>query len=170
MKAITIDNFDIKAHERYAQDQQKLEPKYITESNSVPSYSEIAGTSAIYSSKWEELFEIQLANLPWAMFSAPPKFSMQPNKFFTYRILPKIIVEEEKSIENEDESEEGKEEKKRQSVELLNRVLTASKEKNQNSHAFEKDKTTILNLLESVRYLDKLLGQINSKKLQYQKG
>jgi hypothetical protein len=168
MKAVTIDNFDIKVHERYAQDQFKLEPKYLTETNLVAPHSEITGTSAIYSSKWEELFEIHLRNISWAAFTPPPKYTTQPNKFFTYRILPNISFEDER--EQDDGEQDQQEEKQKKNQELLEKVLKAEKGKSDPVHVFEKDRTAIVSLLEAAKFLNQLLQHIQSKKLQYQKG
>ncbi len=160
----TIDNFDIKVHERYAQDQQVFDKTFILEAQLLsPSFDKVA-TSAIYSSKWEELFELGMKNAPWAAFSPPPAYARQPNRFFSYRILPSIYVEET------DEDGEEEEEEERKENEILKKAQEVKKDKNQDSFLFERDKTAVINLLKAVVSLNQLLGQINARKLQYQKG
>jgi hypothetical protein len=162
LKPTTIDNLDIKTHERYAQDQQIYDKSFITESTLLSPHLEIAATSTIYSSKWEELFEMGTKNIPWAAFS-PPAHQRQTNRFFSYRILPTIFVAEETD-------EEEEEEQKKREDEILKKVIRAKKGKNQDPSLFERDRSSILNLLETVRSLNQMLSQINSRKLQYQKG
>jgi hypothetical protein len=176
MRPVTIDHLDIKNHERYAQDQVHLDSKYITESISMGSYSEILGTSSIYTSNWETLFDLQIRNIPWANFSPPLKYNLQSNRFFSYQILPTIYVDadEEKDQEKEilDDKEEEEKEKKRESKrqEFIKKITNAMKGSKQTLTDFENDKSAIINLLESIKELDRILGQINSRKRQYQKG
>jgi hypothetical protein len=153
MSTVTIDNLGMKTHERYAQDQEVLESKYITESFSIAPHSESVGTSSIYSPQWEALFDLHLCNTPWALFSAPPKYHVQRNKFFASRIVPGV---------NWEEGEE--------TFPLLDKILDAPKAENQSNLSFEKDKTAILNLFESVKRLNILLAEINAKKMGGLKG
>jgi hypothetical protein len=160
----TIDNLDIKIHERYAHDQKILDRTFTKETSLLSSHAEIAATSVIYASKWEELFEMGIKNIPWAAFSPPSFYHQKPNRFFSYRLLPSIYVEDE----NEDEMDEESERKKEN--ELLKKALQAKKGRNQDSSLFERDKTTIISLLKTVVHLNSLLTQVNSRKLQFQKG
>lgn len=172
---MTIDNLDIKAHERYALDQQKLDLRYIDEATLIHPHSEILGVSSIYSSKWEELFEIHKRNISWASFCPPPRYNLQSNRFFTYCIFPSIAVEEERDKEDEkereDQEENSEEERKRdRAASLLEKILSAKKRGAKPADLFEREKTDLIDLLESIKYLNKLLLQINGRKLQYQKG
>lgn len=170
MRAVTIDKLDIKNHERYAKDQQKLDTKYITESTAIGNYSEIVGTSTIYPSNWELLFELQIRNLPWAVFAPPFRYNVQSNRFFSYRILPSIYVDDEEEGEENQDEEEHDHKKERHRAEFLKKISNAQKGVKQSLASFEQEKTAITSLLEKIRYLDKILGQINSRKRQYQKG
>ena len=160
----TIDNLDIKIHERYAQDQKILDRTFTKETSLLSSHAEIAATSVIYASKWEELFETGIRNVPWAVFSPPSFYHQKPHRFFSYRLLPSIYVEDE----NEEEMDEDSERKKE--GELLKKALQAKKGRNQDSSLFERDKTAIVSLLKTVVHLNELLTQVNSRKLQFQKG
>jgi hypothetical protein len=166
MKPVTIDNLSIKIHERYAQDQSLLDPKYITESHSVTTQSEITGTSSIYTSKLEALFEFNLKNCPWASFSPPPRFLFQARRFFSFSLFPYLSFGEEK--EREDDEEENEERK--EANDLIERARAVDPGKEGSSSAFEKERTSILNLLDTLKHLNGLLKHINARKAQYQKG
>lgn len=163
---VTIDKLDIKSHNRYAQDQLKLESKYTRDAALIPPHSELLGTSSIFLSYLDQLFEIQARNLPWALFSPPQSFMLQSHRFFTYSILPSICFEDEKE-EKENEEEEEKEDDTNQ---FIKKTLNAQKGQHQSHVSFEEERRAILGLLGSIKMLNKLLVQINSKKLQYQKG
>lgn len=174
MRPVTIDKLDIKNHERYAKDQQALDTKYITESTAIGNYFEIVGTSTIFASNFENLFELQNRNIPWAVFTPPDRYHLQTNRFFSYQILPSIYVsdefDEQSEQEKEDEDENENKQKERYRVQFIQKINAAKKGRKQNLSHFESEKSTILSLLESIRHLDKILGQINSRKRQYQKG
>jgi len=171
MKATTIDNLDIQVHERYAKDQQNLDPRFTVEATSIAPHSEIAVTSAIYTSKWEELFELHVKNTPWALFEPPPKYHLQANRFFRARILPSFEGWEGQKNEEEEQGEkEGKdaEEYLDPFEELLHSVENFTKGSSLKS--FEQDKSLLISLFEKVKYLNTLLNLANARKTQYQKG
>lgn len=155
MSRVTIDNLDIKVHERYAQDQLQLDNKYITESQAIGRQTDFAATSSIYSSQWEILFGTHLVNVSWAFFCEPPKYNAQRNRFFTHALCPIDMQDDQGEKDKEDEEEEENE--------LVQKVIQAEKFK-------ESDKAAILNLFESMKLLNGILAFINAKKLQYQKG
>lgn len=155
--SVTIDQLDLKDHVRWANDQSIYDVTFIKDSEIVAHHPEILGTSAIYPSKLDELFEMQKKNLPWAAFESPKNFHMFSRRFFSYRLFPNIYWEEEKTEDEEDTHQSLKQ----QVIDLQNP---------DEQSIFEKDKTVILNLLDSVGWINHLLKQINARKLQYQKG
>lgn len=160
MKAVTIDRLDIKDHVRWAQDQEGYDISFVKESLLVAPHPEILGTSVIYPSKFEELFELQKRNLPWAAFAPPKNFQAFSKRFFSYRLFPNIFWEEKDDDEEEEDSQDD----------LIAWIINYQKPDDQNSSLFEQDKSTVLNLLESIKEINDLLKQINARKLQYQKG
>ena len=163
MKAVTIDNFDMKVHEQYARNRVSFDPTFIVDAQDLSPHFEIGGTSSIYSSKWEELFEIGARNIPWALFAAPPTFKFNTNRYFRFSILPTL---EEILDYDEEEEEEASEQKKH----VRQKILSAKKTKKQTHEMFENERTALLNFFDSAKVLNKLLLHINARKLQYQKG
>ena len=166
MKGVTIDKLDIKDHLRWAQDQEVLESAYVTEATLIAHHPEILGMSMIYPSKFEELFELQKRNQHWASFSPPPNFQLFRKRFFSHRLFPSIHWEEEEEDTKEWETKEEDE----PALNLIHAVGQVSSKETHPSVLFEKDKDTMLNLLESIQWINKLLKQIYGRKLQYQKG
>lgn len=170
MKAVTIDRLDIKDHVRWAQDQKDYDISFVNESHLVAQHPEILGTSVIYSSKFEELFELQKKNLSWAFFVQPNNFHLFSRRFFSYRLFPSIYLDEFEEGEDE-EGKEGEEDSEKEKTEnLIEEVLKVEKGSQQTHSLFEKDKSSILNLLETIKGIDRMLQLINARKLQYQKG
>ncbi len=167
MKAITIDNLDIKDHIRWAQDQTILDPTYLAEAQSIVHHPEHMGMSTIYTSQWETLFEWQKRNLPWASFSPPLKYHVASRRLFSFRLFPSIFWSEDEEESSEDAPDQHE---KEPSNDLWKQVINIAAFPNQPSVLFEKDKTAILNLLESIKHLNNLIAHISARKLQYQKG
>lgn len=171
MKAVTIDQLDLKDHVRWAQDQEVYDVSLIKESYLVAHHPEILGTSAIYPSKLEELFELQKKNHPWATFVPPKNFHLFSKRFFSYRLFPNIYWEEEsENSSGKDEESETPSKEDATNQDLIKEIIQLKKLENQTQLLFEKEKSTILNLLESIRWINRLLKQVNARKLQYQKG
>lgn len=160
MKAVTIDNLDIKDHLRWARDQEILDIDYVAEASIVAPHPEILGLSAIYPSKFDELFELQNRNQHWASFSPPKNYFLFGRRFFSYRLFFSIHWEDEKEFLEDSEP----------TCDLIQAVSRLKKTSSQTPLLFEKDKSTVLSLLESIRRITKLLEQIHARLLQYQKG
>jgi hypothetical protein len=159
MKAVTIDNLDIKDHLRWAQDQTILDSTYVAEAALVAPHPESLGLSTIYASKFDELFELYNRNQHWALFSPPKNYFLFRKRFFSYRLFSTIHWEEE------EDSEDTK-----PTCDLIRAVNRLKKPSPHTHILFEKDKDSVLNLLESIQAINKLLKQVNARKLQYQKG
>jgi hypothetical protein len=165
MKAVTIDKLDIKDHLRWAQDQEVLNTAYLTEASIVAPHPEILGMSMIYPSKLEELFELQKKNQHWASFSPPKNYYLFGKRFFSYRLFASIHWKEDS-----EENKEGEDSGKESDQDLIQTIIRVKKLGNQSSNLFEKDKGAMLGMLESIKWINKLLKQISGRKLQYQKG
>lgn len=163
MKGVTIDKLDIKDHLRWAQDQEILDAALVAESSTVAHHPEILGMSMIYASKFEELFELQKRNQHWACFSPPENFQLFKKRFFSYRLFPNIDWEDS----DDSETKDGEEEFEKGLISTLAQVKAPG---NQATVLFEKDKDALIALLESIKWINRLLRQINGRKLQYQKG
>ncbi len=165
MKAsVTIDNLGIKDHMRWAQDQQILESAYSTEASVVAPHPEVLGMSMIYTSKFDELFDLQKRNQHFASFSPPEDFHLFRKRFFSYRLFPSIDWEDKE--ENMGDSDENQD----PDLDLIHAITRIKAAGNQASSLFEKDKCAMLGMLESINWINKLIKHINARKLQYQKG
>jgi hypothetical protein len=177
-KPVTFDSIDIAVHNRWAEDQAKLDPTFILEPRIVAPHSEITGCSSIFSSKWEELFDIHKRSNSWAHFSPPTTYFHQSNRFFSYCLLPDLYwgSDQDEDIDLEKPltlpSIFSDEKKKRPSKkEIFSLTALIKKEDLGDSLvAFEKDKNAILSLIDSIEKLNKLLAMVQSRKAQYQKG
>lgn len=176
-KPVTFDSIDITVHNRYAKDRETLDPIFLTEPQIIAPHSEITGTSSIYSSKWAELFDIYQRNVSWAHFSPPDMYFSQSNRFFSYCLLPDLYWDMEDDDEKKEEKEAPPEivfsfqrKKRPTKKEIISLSALMKKEEGTSLVYFEKDKGTIINMIDAIEKLNKLLAHVQSRKLQYQKG
>jgi hypothetical protein len=172
MKPVTIDKLDIKDHIRWAQDRAIHDTSIVKESKEIAAHPDISGTSAIFPSHLEELLAWERGMLPWASFSPPENHILFHKRLFSYRLFPHISSEEDgesEKQEREEEDDDDLEEKVLKKAKNLIEHVIAIQQDARDS-LFEKDKNSILTLLESIRFIDGMLAQIMSRKLQYQKG
>jgi hypothetical protein len=162
MKRVTIDQYDIKEHVRWAKDQAACDSSLVHTPSSASLYSDVGATSAIYSSELEALFAWERGMQPWANFSPPENLFLFNKRFFSYRLFPHI-----QSTLEEDMEEELDEEKKKKN--LIDHIRALHRAKDPKA-LFEKDKKSILSLLEAVKEVDAMLALIFSSMLRYQKG
>lgn len=169
MKPVTIDKLDIKDHIRWAQDRAIHDTSLVKESKEIAAHPDISGTSAIFSSQLEELLAWEKGMHPWANFVPPENHILFHKRLFSYKLFPHISSEEQEDSEEEEKEEEEPEEKVLKKAKNLIQHVIALQQSARDS-LFEKDKNSILSLLESIRFIDGMLAQIMSRKLQYQKG
>lgn len=163
---VTIDNYDVKIHERYALDQEKVDFTLIQGADQIPRHFEIAALQSNISSKWEELFQTHELRHPWANFSLPPNYKMMRNRFFSFAISPEFdwFIDDQEDEESEEHEEECAQ------VEEYKAALLAVRSKTTPTAVLEKDRSALLNLVESIQMLNGFLRDVHAKKLQYQKG
>ena len=172
----TIDNLRIDAHQRYAKDQKDLDTRFVTDSSAVSPHAEIAGTSAIYSSQLEQLIQSYVGTMPWASFHAPGGYFVQTNRFFRSRLFPqtkKSLLQHDDKEKGGGHEQKGDDEEQDPLIDLLENAFAARASASSLQAALpqeEREKGTLLTLIQEIGRIDALLAYITARKLQYQKG
>jgi hypothetical protein len=161
---LTIDNYDVAVHERWAKDQEVLEPLLIQESGSIPAHFDIAALEKSLLTKWEQLFELDSQRHAFAHFAPPPKYTIMRNRFFSHAISEQFDWAEE-----EDDEEEQKREDERRAKQLKE-LIKETKAGSMPKPLFEKERKALVGMIDSIHLLNGLMREIHAKKLQYQKG
>ncbi len=153
--ARTIDNLGVDTSTRYAEDRANFDESLIKEAVFAPSQAKVASTSPNYSSEFDALFNLEERGISWAAFKAPPNFASIRRKLFAELTIPLL----------------GSTEKRDAQVQRLEAYSTQE----QDGHPTEsdeigKEKQTLVSLLNKLGDFDQLLFDINSRRVQYQKG
>lgn len=168
MKPVTLDQIGIEIHERYARDQQVLDKAFVEEA---APHSEVMATSSIFASEWDKLFSYSTRNVPWASFVFPPfSFLSKKRSVFVSSVLPSLEEDEQQDHQKGESDEEHEDENKRSLFAEIRARLLCVQAADLSKDQLERERSILLRLLESVEELNELLKEIQSRKLQYQKG
>ena len=163
----TIDNLGVDVSTRYAADQKLVDPKAIKESRGIPAQMEIDVSSPAYPSEMETLIQLSPTQNVWANFFMPAGFLEQRRRVFTFLIIPSLGSDEKRESQAlkilaklkalSDKTEETAPQKK-------------SWQEQKDAEDREKEKKTLITVLDTINLLDKDLIEINARRTQYQKG
>ncbi|MEI8329345.1 MAG: DUF5399 family protein [Chlamydiia bacterium] len=175
-KPVTIDSMDLKVHQQYAQAQSELDQIFLRESQLTAPHSEIAGTSPIFSSKWEELFDLDKRGTTWAFFAPPPSYFSQSNRFFSHRLLPDLYWVDEEDQEKKKNQEPSltallkqKQKKRASKKELTHLTALLNKDTDTTMVEFQQELKIVFALIDSIECINEMLLHVQGRKLQYQK-
>ncbi len=175
--ARTIDNLGVDSSTRYAEDQQRLDPNFIKDLQRIPVKPQVDVTQAFYASELDTLLDLHKLAMPWATFQAPKGYFEQKKALFTERLIPILGTEEKLAAEmqrikeniakvirsaKEKEGGEKREDEKESDV--------MKWEEGRQDDDDEKEKRSLIDLLECITLLDRLLSDVNGRRNQYQKG
>lgn len=158
-----ISDLGIEASIRFAEDQQKLDPKYIIDPAIVRPNAEIDVTIPVYQSEYSQLFRIG-TQISYATFEMPANFLNQKKRLFTTQLAPSL---------GPAELHESKIDKVR-SVKIDQLPATnaydfawqAERERTDR----ETEQTKVLDMLETIHLFNRYLLEVKARIGQYKKG
>jgi hypothetical protein len=169
----TIDNLGIEASTRYAEDLRELDQKLLTEARSIPEQTEIEITHPFFLTELEVLLNAQKQQ-PWATFSPPKGYFEQKRRFFMFQLIPSLGSEEKHETQTQKIisqlktfAKKKREEKKRDQQQDDEQELQKP-DPEQEYH--EREKKTLVSVLQIIMHLDKEIQEINARRGQYHKG
>ena len=167
----TIDNLGLEPSVRWAQDQEYLDRTLLKESPFVSLQTQIDVSSPFFSGEFDSLFQITQRYKSWAYFWAPKGYNEQKMRLFTFQVIPSLGTEE---------FQQAQMQKIRDKVDALKKQRAKRKESGEvGEYGWEdereedeenRESKMLLDLLEYINGLDKLLAAINSRRSQYSKG
>lgn len=169
----TIDNLGIDSYVRYAMDQEYLDKELVKDSSFVPKQTSIDVATPFYSSEYEHMFQTTRRNRGWAEFYKPEGYGVVGKSIFTFQVLPKLGTDEMFQMQCakiREKIERDRERNQERQRDRRNRGEPNDFEEDLELEQEEKESQILLNLLENIQALDKILIEINSRRNQFQKG
>jgi len=150
----------IETSSRYARDKAQLDTKFIEDSRYIPLKTEVSVVKPYLPTDFEEYLLPGTLTL-WASFEPPPEYLAYAKPLFSYQLIPSLGGYEKQEADSD----------KLEALEdTLNKSFKEGKRDNQEQQEDEKERKTILNLLQVIGKLDRTLGIINARRNQYQRG
>jgi hypothetical protein len=162
VKSKTIDNLGVDASIRYAKDQEAIDVRFIQESQLVPPKTEVSVAIPYTLSEFDQIYSLE-KKISWALFSPPPNYLNAEKSLFSYLLIPSLGDYEK--LEADLDKIEGVEDLLKKPHKKSTRDDSSRDEKQD-----EKERKTLLALLQCIGKLNKILGVINSRRNQYQRG
>jgi hypothetical protein len=161
VKPRTIDNLGVETSIRYAQDQERLDARIIKESQLVPQKTEVSVATPFVLSEFDQVYSLG-KTVPWALFSPPPNYYNAGKALFSYLLIPSLGDYEK--LEADLDKVEGVEDLLKKPHKKSNQGFTRDEKQD------EKERKTLLALLQCLNKLNKTLALINARRNQYQRG
>ncbi len=160
IKSRTIDNLGIETSSRYARDKAQLDTKLIEDSRFIPQKTEVSVVKPYLPTEFEEYLRPGTLTL-WASFEPPPESLAFTKPLFSYQLIPSLGGYEKQEADSD----------KLEALEdTLNKSFKEGKRDNQEQQEDERERKTLVSLLQIISKLDRTLGIINSRRNQYQRG
>lgn len=162
----TIDNLGIEVSTRYAEDLRELDQKLLVEARGIQEQTEIEITHPFFLTELEILLEPQKQQT-WATFTPPQGYSELRKRFFMFQLIPSLGSEEKHETQTQ----------KIVSLKTFSRKKRDDQQQEEESdysdpekEYHEKEKKTLISVLQTIMHLDKEIQEINARRGQYHKG
>jgi hypothetical protein len=168
----TIDNLGVDASTRYAEDKRTLDESIIKEAPTIPAQTEIEVTAPFFSAELEQLIRGPLTSTTWAGFPEPPGyFEQRGRELFTSQIIPRMGSEDKKeSLIQKITAKVQSTTKQTTPVESAPKDARQHYEEERIQEQELREKKILISCLDTIAHLDKQSIEINSRRVQYQKG
>ncbi|MGL4540513.1 MAG: DUF5399 family protein [Candidatus Rhabdochlamydia sp.] len=170
----TIDNLGIEVSTRYAEDLKELDQKLLTEARGIREQMEIDITHPFFLTELEILLEPQKQQT-WATFIPPVGYFEQKKRFFGFQLISSLGSEEkhEKQVQkiiSQSKTFSRKKRNNQQGDQQDQDNQQGEPDNNPEKEYHEKEKKTLVSVLQTIMYLDKEIQEINARRGQYHKG
>ncbi|HSX11270.1 MAG TPA: DUF5399 family protein [Chlamydiales bacterium] len=159
-KPRTIDNMGIETSSRYARDKSTLDSKMIEDARFIPQKTEVSVVKPYVSTE----FEMYLAPgklILWASFAPPPEYLSYGKPLFSYQLIPSLGGYEKQEADSD----------KLEALEdTINKSFKDRQDEGHEQQEEERERKTLVGLLQTIGRLDRTLTLINSRRNQYQRG
>ncbi|WP_420421263.1 DUF5399 family protein [Simkania sp.] len=167
----TIDNLGVETSVRWATDQELLDKSIIHEAPRISQQTVVDVHAPFYTSEFDLIFQTKQRHQQWAAFFAPPGYTTQKMRIFTYQIIPSLGTEEFQQAQMQKIKERCDLNKmKRKENKSADQAAGYAWEDERDEEEEQKESKTLLDLLEYIHGLDSLLSAINARRSQYSKG
>jgi hypothetical protein len=162
----TIDNIGLQSYVKYEEDRKFFDAKFLDDSQKVASQIGMDVFEPILESEYQILFDIGKKETLWSTIYPPKRYNEQTKRLFVYQLAPRLgpadfietlmsRVEGKRQQEKEDRSDKEKK---------------FMWEEESPFEEVEEESKKLLQLLQNINVLNKMMQHINAERYRYNKG
>ncbi len=164
----TIDNLGLGAYTRFEEDKMFFEEKFLSDSKEIAYQLATDVFEPIIGDAYKDLFDLESRGAPWGLMTPPPKYNQQKKRLFTYQLGPKLGPEE--ALETQMERIEWQEKKEKEDQEGRRKGAAPTWEEEKELEEISKEGKKLIELLQDINILNKIIQDITSERYRYNKG
>ena len=165
----TIDDLGIQSYLHYEENRKYFDEEFAVNSRSIASQLSTDIFEPILVSDYQILFELNTKGATWSLMPPPPKYNDQKGRLFTHQLAPKLgpyeLLELQMNrIEDKRKAEKDKQEEER------NQHQKPSWEGEEEAKQIDKEANTLIDMMQNIQLLNKIMSEITSERYRYSKG
>ncbi len=161
----TIDDLGFQTYVQFEENRKYLDVEFGAQAKQVAGQITTDVFEPLIISDYQILFELNTKGSTWGLMPPPPQYNDQRGRLFTYQLAPKLgpydLIELQISRIKEKQEEEKEQQKKKH---------TLSWETEQEIKQIDKEANTLIQMMQNIQTLNKIMEQINSERYRYSKG
>ncbi len=151
----TIDDLGIQSYIHYEENRKYLDEEFAVNGRSVASQLSTDIFEPIMVTDYQILFELNTKGATWSLMPPPAKYNDQKGRLFTHQLAPKLGPYELLELQ----------------MNRINEKRKTETEKNQgNLKDIDKEANTLIEMMQNIQGLNKMMSEISSERYRYTKG
>ncbi|MBM3193628.1 MAG: hypothetical protein FJZ59_05295 [Chlamydiae bacterium] len=165
----TIDDLGIQSYLHYEENRKYFDEEFASNSRAIASQLSTDVFEPIIVTDYQILFELGTKGSTWSLMPPPLNYNDQKGRLFTFQLAPKLGPVELLELQMSRIESKRKEEKSKS-------VLEKNGDKNPDSEGSEegkhidKEANTLIEMMQNILSLNKIMAQIISERYRYSKG
>lgn len=165
----TIDDLGFQTYVQFEENRKYFDEEFISQAKDVASLTTTDVFEPLIVTEYQILFELNLKGGIWSVMPPPKHYNDQKGRLFTYQLAPKLGPYDLIELQMSRIEEKRKEEKERYN-EDKKRDKSLSWESEQEIKQIDKEASTLIQMMQNIQVLNKIMEQINSERYRYSKG
>lgn len=165
----TIDDLGIQTYLHYEETRKYFDGEFASNSQAIASQLSTDVFEPIIVTDYQILFELGTKGSTWSLMPAPQKYNEQKGRLFTFQLAPKLGPTELLELQMSRIEAKRKEEKSK-GEEEKNKGKKPDWEIAEEDKLIDKQATTLIEMMQNILSLNKIMAQIISERYRYSKG
>jgi hypothetical protein len=165
----TIDDLGIQTYIHYEENRKYFDEEFASNSRAIASQLSTDIFEPIIVTDYQILFELGTKGSTWSLMPPPEKYNDQKGRLFTFQLAPKLGPTELLELQVNRIEQKRKTEKEKQEDEKQ-KNKKPNWEQQEETKLIDKEANTLIEMMQKILVLNKIMAQIISERYRYSKG